>query len=415
MKTQILRLVCPLSALAACLCSGTASLAQGEPSKSSSDKSGSSILHSLGREAVLKDVLDSPRLRTRISLERKSATVAQALSKLSEHTLVHLTSEGAELSTTSIALRCDAVPLRDILASIAEMGDWEWKWRNESTLVLKERYRPHNLDLYRPRNEAQREVYQRGAEFLSQFGKLSPDTQAALDFNRQVQAGVLQPGVPFTSLPSAVQENLRAMFTANSAATESGGVNLTINSNNLSQSRVSLHVGTSQEGFDPFDVRLLNYLPNGSSGGMSLSFVRFQDPREGYHVVPHDEVGGFQSRSAELDALSRQKALAADPRLKEKVSLRMTGATFFQAITALSAKANLGFASQLPSELGKPGKRTFSFPAMPLGEMLDKLTALYAARDDEGKRYRYTWGKIESPSSQTFVFHVFLEPVQAQE
>ena len=403
MKTQIRRLFCPLSGLVVCLYSGNVASAQGTSNGSSSAQSGSSISQTIGRDKVVKDVLDNPRLRFRVTIERKATTIQQALAKLSEYTPLHLVAEGTGVRSTPIVFHYSATPLRDILAGIAETGYWEWTRKNENTLVLKERYNPHLLDAHRPRNEAQKEVYQRGAEFLGQLSKLPPDMQAALDYNSQVQNGASLPGLPFNSLPSAVQENLRAMF---AAARASDDGNLPITSNNLSQSRVSLHTGTPQDGLDPFDVRLFAALPDGSNGGMSMSFVMFQDPRDGYNVVPLDQLTPIDSDSAAKDARSRQKALAANPRLQEKVSLKMENASFFQALKALSVKANIAFTAPYPPLKGKPAEKSFALPEMTLGEMLDKLTALYGGTDDQGHRYRYTWGQQGQQASQVFVFHI---------
>jgi hypothetical protein len=414
MKTRILHSFCPLSGFVLCLYAGNIASAQEASNGSASARSGSSIPHTAGKGTAAKDVLDNPRLRFRVTIERSTTNVEQALTKLCEYTPLHLEAQGAELRFTAIVFHYKATPLRDILASIAETGDWEWIRKNENTLVLKESYNPHALDLYHPHNEAEKEVHDRGVAFLDQFGKLPPDMQAALSMKQPLTPGSLT-GLPFTSLPSAVQDNLRAMFAAHTAATAASGGKLPLTSNDLSHCTVVLDSRTPQEGFNPFDVDLGADLPNGDRAGISMSFVEFQDPRDGYNVVPMNEVTGVDHKTVEKDALSRQKALATNPHLQEKVSLKLENASLFQALKALSTKVDLAFSEQYLPEKGKQAQRSFSLPTMPLGEMLDKLSTLYGGKDGEGRRYRYTWGQQGNQASQVFVFHISLEPNQTGE
>lgn len=397
MKTQFLRLLCPLSAMTLWFCLGNSASAQSSLSGSSNSQSGSSIPHHVGKNPAAKDVLDNPRLSGKVSIERKATTVEQALNKLGAYTILHLVAEGAEVRSTPLLFHYTDTPLRDILASIAETGYWEWIRKNENTLVLKARFNPHLLDVHRPRNEAEKEVYERGAKFLDQFDNLPPDMQAALGSNGQT------PAPSFNTLPPAMQDNIRAMF---AAYTASQNGNLPMTADNVSASTVRLRVGTPQEGLDHFDVRLIADVPPGSRSGVSMSFVMFHDPRDGYNVVPRDQLTGLANNSAALDALSRQKALATNKHLQEMVSLKMVNVSLFQALQVLSTKVNLSFSSQYQPGKGKPVLRSFSLPTMPLGEMLDKLTALYSAIDDQGQRYRYTWGQQGNQESQVFVLHI---------
>jgi len=84
----------------------------------------------------------------------------------------------------------------------------------------------------------------------------------------------------------------------------------------------------------------------------------------------------------------------------------MENATLFQALQALSAKTKLGFSAYLFTEKGRSAQRSFSLPAMSLGEMLDKLAALYSSPAASANPYHYTWGQQANPLSQVFVFHL---------
>jgi len=406
MTTQILRLLCPLSILVGGLCAGNIVSAQETSNGSASSGASSLTARKTGKGTAAKDVLDNPRLLFRVSIERKATTVEQALAKLSEYTPLHLTVQGAEVRSTPLFFHYVNTPLRDILAGIAETGYWEWAQKNENTLVLKERYNPHTLALYHPHNEAEKEVHQRGAEFLDQLGKLPPDMQSALS-NPTLPPPPVKglPGVPFDRLPSAMQDNLRAMFAAELKSGEAKGLHSPLTSADLAHSTVSLSTGTPQEGFDSYHITLSADLP-GTRVGMGMSFLMFQDPRDNYDIIPLDQVGGVDYHTVEQDALSRQKALANNPHLQDRVSLTMENATLFQALQALSAKTNLAFSAYHFTEKGRSAQRSFSLPAMPLGEMLDRLAALYGGRDAGGGRYRYTWGQQANPMSQVFVFHL---------
>ena len=415
MKTQPVRLLWPLGALTGMFCVGNVAAAQGSLPGSPPSASGASILRPLGKGIPVKDVLDNPRLRFRVTLERKRTTVEQALAKLCEFTPLHLEAQGAELRTTSLVFHYTATPLRDILAGIAETGYWEWTRKNENTLVLKERYNSHALDVYHPHNATDKEVHDRGVALLGQLSNLSPDMQAALSNNAPPKSRGGLPGVPFTMLPSAMQDNLSAMFAAHTKSAESTGLNIPLTPADLAHSMVSMNTGTPQEGFDSYDVCLSADLANGNRAGVGMSVLIFQDPRDGYNIVSSDQLGSVDNNSAALDALSRQKALAGNLHLQDKVSLKMENASLFQALKALSVRANIAFSAPYPPLKGKPAEKSFALPEMTLGEMLDKLTALYGGTDDQGHRYRYTWGQQGQQASQVFVFHISPEEKPAGE
>ena len=416
MKTQILRLFCPLSVMAGMFYVGNVASAQGSLPGSSSPPANDSIPRRIGKDTPVKDVLANPRLLFRATLERKTTTVEQALAKLSEFTTLHLEAQGAELRVTVLYFHYTATPLRDILAGIAATGNWEWTKKNENTLVLKERYNAHALDVHRPRNEAQKEVYELGATFLGQFADLPPDIQAAMGFNGETQDGALHPGLPFNTLPTAMQDNVRAMLAAQTKNMASQGIGFpSLSESGLSHSLVNLQYGSPQDGLRSFGVGLSANLANGDRASLGMDFIVFQDPRDGNNVVPGDQVAGIDNNSAALDATSRQKALAGNPHLQDKVSLTLENASLFQTLKALSVKANIAFSAQYPSMTAKPVQRSFTFTAISIGEMLDKITALYGGRDDQGNRYRYTWGQHGQPTSQVFVFHISLDERPSEE
>ncbi len=415
MKMQTLRLLWPLGALTGMFSVGHLATAQGSLPGSSLSSSGASSPRPLGKNTPAKDVLDNPRLLFRATVERKKTTVEQALAKLSEFTPLHLEAQGAELRTTTLYFHYTVTPLRDILAGIAETGNWEWTKKNENTLVLKERYRSHALDVYRPHNEADKEVHDRGVEFLNKLGNLPPDMQAALSSNTPPQTIGGLTGMPFTMLPSAMQDTLSAMFAAHTKSAASTGLNVPLTPADLAHSYVVVGIGTPQEGLNSYSIGFSTDLPDGTRTGVGMPVIVFQDPREGYNVVPSDQLTGVDNNSVALDSLSRQKALAGNLHLQDKVSLKMENASLFQALKALSVKANISFSAQYPSMTAKQVQQSFTFAAMSIGEMLDKLTALYGGRDDRGNRYRYTWGQQGQEASQVFVFHISLDDRPAEE
>ncbi len=128
-----------VTALALCLLPGTG-LGQASPERAPGTAAAREAAPRAAREADQPVLGSDPRLGAKVTLKKRSTTVANALRGTDPLTDAKLAAEGNEVLPYKLSFAYRDVPLRAVLASIAAVRNWEWQRQGEDLLVLRERY-----------------------------------------------------------------------------------------------------------------------------------------------------------------------------------------------------------------------------------------------------------------------------------
>ncbi len=349
----------------------------------------------LARTAARRNALleTDPRLNVRVSLKREATTQDEAVSALGRMTKIRMRVEKDNEGPAGMSFRFQNVPLKHVLDGIAAVYGWVWV-RKEGVWILQPNHALDH-DSLRPHTRAQAEIFRGGRELLKELDKQPAQFLARL-FSRDIP---LQPeGLAFGELPAGVQRPVSAMLAANRRDRASQGDNYTppLDDN----CRVSLEKSVDQD-FTHYTVNVSN-----NEAGASFSFCIFNDPAENTDQVVHyqDMPTSADFEFDKDDAASRLAALDADPRLKQRFSLRMRYATLSDALHALAPRAGFDFAAfYQDSGANVPERKSFTFVNLPLAAILDRLAALYGRTSAFHGRQAHTWGER---TSGVIIFHL---------
>lgn len=146
----------------------------------------------------------------------------------------------------------------------------------------------------------------------------------------------------------------------------------------------------------------------GYSFNLKMNFNVFRDAAEQKkHYIPQDQVKVLVVEPEEMYrvmALSRQRAIAADPRLKARVTLPGGLYSLTEVLSLLSERANISLLAQ-PTWPGITPQQTPDFQDVPLQDVLDRLTQLYSFNLHHNK-FRYYWSMRDSG---IFLFEIIIE------
>ncbi len=344
-----------------------------------------------------KDVLaHDARLKVKVSLRRKLTTLPEALDTLSAMTKIKMKVEDKELETSPLGLSFQSAPLRTILREIAALYNAQWQRDPDNYLTL----RPlPEYDFLRPKNETQAEIYRKGREFMSQFARLSETFQNDMQ-NRHDPNFYAPEGVAFSDCPPAMQGLLGEMLAASLQDQQAAGMPSDFPQDKLNDTRVRLDV-TPQNGATEYLIMLA-----APRQGACISFTIFHDAREDYHVVPLATFSADIARLVTANARSQQQALQREPRLKNRLSLKLQNVTIAQALQILAVKAGLDMLAKRPD---LAATKSLTLVNVSLKEALDRLCAQYEFRAlHTDIRYQCTWGWQES-GVFTFLFMPVIE------
>ena len=366
-------------------------LAQNAPGKAPSPSNRGGVIASLDADE---------RLAVRVSVNRKSETVAKTLELLGKITKVKCFTADTEIAGRIISYHYQATPLRDIFYSLAAVQSWRWKPGQNGTWQLCQS--SHEHDNLRPHSDNQAELFRLGHDFLKQFGDLPPDVQHTM-FHDNSQPGVPGGAVRLDSLPQAMQDTINAMIEPSLAfQKEMIGTPALINPKEQTGLTLSLQGQHNGE----YDTYHINIGKSGVFGMMLSSFPVFHDAGEDYHVVPNSTEPNQRPWQPEKDDLvSRREAMKNDARMQTKVSVNVEDATLSQVMQYIAPLGKIDYV--LMEHGGNSIRKTFRFVNQPLGNVLDQLCLLYDYKL-AGLSYGYCWGKH---GAGTIVFHT--APVQA--
>ncbi len=377
-------------ALAFCLAAGAAQ-AQQKPS-ANGNLDGLALAHAAaGRNALLEN---DARLNLRVSIKREATNEDEAVSALGRMTKIKMRVEDdKETELAQLAFRFQNAPLKNVLDSLAAV--YGMLWVRQSGVWVLQADHARRRDYHRPHTRAQAEISRVGRELLKELAKQPAEFQAQL--HKQDVPGHPD-GLPFGELPSAMQSQVSAMLAANLRDRASQGDNITLALDN--NSYVSL------EKSDEKDYTHYRIGISASEAGTGFSFNVFHDPAENNDRIVHyqDQPTSASFYPDKEDGASRLAALNADPRLKQRFSLRMRYATLADALHALASRAGFDFAAYYQDRGAiVPERKSFAFVNLPLATVLDRLAALYGITTVFHGRQTHTWGER---ASGVVVFHL---------
>ena len=338
------------------------------------------------------------RLKVRVSLQRRATTISEVLRLLNKQTGVKLISDGVELGMTDVAVSYHDTSLGDVLDSLSRIHNCEWKRRKDGALILQEGFDAGRFDIFRPRTEAEAEIWRQGAKFLNQFNKLPSDTQNTMNSPSN--------GTEFGKLPSEAQNIVRAMLQADLQDQAEQGKTSTLNPDQMQNLLIHMQPVNRQEGFrgyalgvqdkgkDDFDSngKLLGHTFGESH---TLPFMVFDDPRDNVpRVVPKDQIGGMRWRGDKEDALARQENGTNTSGLNKLVTLARHRYSLYEALSEMATQAQFNFA--IPLTDAKDSVRPFfACSNLPLRDALDALCKTHSTIAGRLER-RCTWGPCKS-------------------
>jgi hypothetical protein len=334
------------------------------------------------------DRLDrDPRLKRPLTLRRDNVTIEEALNQITELTGVLVSAEGAVLRSTPVAFRFSATPLRDAMDAISHLDLYEWR-AVRGGWVLRYRKDPHAFDMMRPHSEAEVMLERLGKQFLDQFAALPRQLANQIGFNgNPVNGG--QSGVPFSSLPGNMQGTVQGLMSAalEQYASNQGSTSRLAGAD-LGLCNIDLQRTGAQEGLSSYSVDISN-----GTGVLAASFVVFDDPKEGYQIVPFSDITAGTGYDDNSEGTSRASALQVDSRLKSKVTLDMRNGSIVDVMQQLGVKTKYPFIARVWSGTDSRPHRAVRFDNIAVADALDQLVNYYDGIASGPTKYGYTWGE----------------------
>ncbi len=301
--------------------------------------------------------------------------------------------EGDGVGPVPISFNYKHLRLREVLESIGALHDWRWSRVDSNTLALRPVPVSQTiLNLLRPHTAVEADIFRHGREFLHGLSELSPQMQQAI---RNRDAG----GVAFSSLPGPIQNSISAMLAAETAGLAERGEKYPVSQHDLDGQKILLSNESRNDGYSSHSIDLsYNVKPN-IIGSTQISFRVFDKILVGQdEVIPRPDpfARWFELPRGLLDI---KQAAAQEARLKQRTSLKMKNATLPEALQDIGAKADFPFI--LSYGAIQRIERSFDLKEMPLGELLDRLLALYAIPLPQqiplgAKELTLTWGVRKS-------------------
>lgn len=300
------------------------------------------------------------RLRRRMTVPNWEMSMQRFFSRVQRATAVHLYTEDLELRDSNLIAACEGTTAESLLDAVAAL--WLLRWEKDE----ENRYRllgaEHEMKVFLPDNEYERDKLDAGRRFLREWSNLSAPVQASLIS-----------GVQPSALPSGLVDEIGAMTDAvNRELQALQGDTNPFPLQRLAEARLTLK--PRQKG------RVTSYwmtLSLQGWGSLGWSFNDY-DPRgrregklEGAAYVP----GKLEVTRKEAKKL---------PALQKRVTLYLKAATLPEVMQKLSRSYRFPFVSD-PNR-GQKRRVEVHFKSIPLADALDRLTQLYPGAEWEYRK-----------------------------
>lgn len=307
------------------------------------------------------------RLDQTLSVSNPTLEHSLLWTRIDRRTGIEIEREDAarEFDDVPIALGGSSVSARAWMDAVAArvLGRWEKTEKNGYRFMVPQ----SELDfIYGSTNEFEEERNNACVDFLRAMKQLPPEDKAS------IMAG--NP-YPISQLPDAMRQPLQTMLDS------------------------FVHQYQEREHGSPFPDKLpternlmIRRKVKKGFDSLSISFTEGATPNGGFSVSNYDEKKRERLASLDKDAVYqpvRYEIKPEDakklPALKRHVSVNMQNATFPDVLKKLHETYGVAFVSTAPRHM--PQKADVNLAAVPLGELLDKLTEIYPKTEWEWRKY----------------------------
>jgi hypothetical protein len=267
-----------------------------------------------------------------------------------------------ELDDFSPVMAGEKMPVRAYMDAVAALvlGRWERTEKQGYRFLVSQ----SEADIvYGPQNDQERALLEIGLEFLNTLEKLPPQERKRLESGKHFSLNSLSP---------EMQEQFKRMLDIQEQSREERNESRMFTADTLPQARLHLE-NKKGKSFRRYFITIAN-----DSGGMGWRINDYEHQkqlREQARLQRLQRAGNldsiYQSRRFEIS----QEEAKRLPVLQQRINLDMRDATFPEVLIRLHRKYGIAFACD--PKVTFPHRATVHFNATPLGDALDKLTALY--------------------------------------